>query len=804
MCCSSRATCGDIDGPVGPNTDHVKTSLCEAGFEYNPGNASALCLGMVCDVIGVSTDHDLCCVQSKATCGEASGYGSPPVSDVDCGEGFVYDTRQADYECTGLACDIGRRNGTTNVPTDRAACCEPVATCGDKDGTGIAWEPVNNTMCGGGHLYRGAYDGADAAVALDAVAAVNQPCKGMQCDPANVLEDKSACCVKRATCSDADGAGPGNTSVSDSLCSAWNAIYDVAHADYVCKGPTCDVMNVLEDRAHCCIDYGRCAIIKPTSEECGNGEVYDSTAVDYECQFKVCDYSIERDRAGCCTPVATCGDRDGVQGAGNATVSDEECGIGFVYDERRAANKCQDATCDARNNPRDKLACCVPRAACGDADGADAGTDGVTSAQCGTDYVSAQSVSETLQRAFTEITEMCRGRRCDPATVPEDKNTCCVLSRGTCGDRDSPAGNGTDAVSDSDCGFPGTGLVYAAENASKWCEGKVCDTLNSLVDRRTCCVEAATCDVKDRSPIPIYGGAVTSDDCGEGFVARPRGQIDSSTGAARSYVCHGRRCDIRNDPRDKDSCCQAQATCDDIDGPTGPGLEGVTDGMCDVSSLDGDAMVVDVKRSRSYCEGWQCDPVNNIVDQTTCCISVNAPGSCDDKDGPGKGVVPISDADCAGAEYIYDATASSKKCAGSMCDASVVGNADHAACCTRRATCGDADGDGPSTAPVQNDQCNHLHVYDATTANYLCAGPTCVVNGTNSSDHGVCCRPVATCGDKDGAGPGMSPLSNADCGAGYMCVASGVTTCYGDIIVCGSKPPAQQTRRCKHLLCIIF
>ena len=84
---------------------------------------------------------------------------------------------------------------------------------------------------------------------------------------------------------------------------------------------------------------------------------------------------------------------------------------------------------------------------------------------------------------------------------------------------------------------------------------------------------------------------------------------------------------------------------------------------------------------------------------------VKMPGAtCGDKDGAGSGTAPVNDTDC-GTGFVYDSSKNAARCAGATCDASGV---DQGTCCVAQATCGDMDGpSGGKTCRgvIDNDLC---------------------------------------------------------------------------------------------------
>ena len=164
--------------------------------------------------------------------------------------------------------------------------------------------------CGAGYLYD--------------VSASASFCEGAACDIAGEAADKIACCIAQATCGDADGEGVSSESVSDSDCGS-GLLYDPSASTLLCEGATCDIDGVAADKTACCVAQ------------------------------------------------ASCGDSDG-EGAGTASVTDDECGTGYIYAPSSSALLCVDTACNVAGVAADKAACCVEQATCGDTDGAGAGS----------------------------------------------------------------------------------------------------------------------------------------------------------------------------------------------------------------------------------------------------------------------------------------------------------------------------------------------------------------------------------------------------------------------------------------------
>ena len=173
---------------------------------------------------------------SLASCGDANGPGGSvqPVTNADCGRGYIANPLASEARCAGPACDL------ENVAEDKVACCVAQATCRDADGEENATSALSDADCGTGYIYD-----PDSAGSL---------CVGTICDPGSVEADKAACCTALATCGDRDGEEPGITSVSDGDCGA-GLIYNASAAAMFCEGPVCNITNGTADHSTCCGPY---------------------------------------------------------------------------------------------------------------------------------------------------------------------------------------------------------------------------------------------------------------------------------------------------------------------------------------------------------------------------------------------------------------------------------------------------------------------------------------------------------------------------------------------------------------------
>ena len=99
--------------------------------------------------------------------------------------------------------------------------------------------------------------------------------------------------------------------------------------------------------------------------------------------------------------------------------------------------------------------------------------------------------------------------------------------------------------------------------------------------------------------------------------------------------------------------------------------------------------------------------------------------------------------------------------------------------CKAKATCGNADTASATASPVSDADCGAGFIADPDTqsATLLCAGGAC--DPTNvAADKAACCVALSTCGDKNGAAAGTDAVSDSDCGDGAVYkIESASTTC---------------------------
>lgn len=175
-CCTTRATCGDKNGPSKTPTPNnaVTDAECDAkspGKIYNTAAKNWGCQGRVCN-LALSADLNACCIV-RATCKDKNGptlapSPSNPITNYQCNQaapGSIYNTAGANNLCTGSVCNLA-------LSADRSACCTaPSATCGDKNGATISpsYYPVTNAECN-----------ARSAGSTYNTAAASTKCQGMK------------------------------------------------------------------------------------------------------------------------------------------------------------------------------------------------------------------------------------------------------------------------------------------------------------------------------------------------------------------------------------------------------------------------------------------------------------------------------------------------------------------------------------------------------------------------------------------------------------------------------------------------
>ena len=193
-----------------------------------------------------------------ATCGDKDGDGAntDPISDNDCGVGFIYNEANSASACAGTGC-------STMVPEDKAACCIAQATCGDADGVGALTNKVDVTVATEGSGTAGGQTSVTLASAIELVYGVTVTGVGIASGTtvANVGTTTSSA-LTLSTNVESAGITASTTltfkhifPITDAECAAVGPTmtYDVTNAAATsCAGLECDIVNVLADRYACC------------------------------------------------------------------------------------------------------------------------------------------------------------------------------------------------------------------------------------------------------------------------------------------------------------------------------------------------------------------------------------------------------------------------------------------------------------------------------------------------------------------------------------------------------------------------
>jgi hypothetical protein len=107
---------------------------------------------------------------------------------------------------------------------------------------------------------------------------------------------------------------------------------------------------------------------------------------------------------------------------------------------------------------------------------------------------------------------------------------------------------------------------------------------------------------------------------------------------------------------------------------------------------------------------------------------------------------------------------------------------------TRQATCGDNNGAAAGVTAVTDADCGTGFVYQSSQNAASCAGAVCVAGTT---DQATCCVAQATCGDKNGAAVGVTAVTDTDCGNGFVYQSSqNASSCAGAVCVAGTTDQA--------------
>eukprot|EP01045_Picozoa_sp_COSAG04_P010101 COSAG04_NODE_609_length_12066_cov_55.131695_4_plen_1371_part_00 len=781
-----QATCADVDGE-GPESAPVSDQDCGDGFLADPSASASVCASTVCDVARVSEDKEACCV-AQASCGDADGEGpeSTPVSDPDCGDGFLANPSASASVCASTVCDVAR------VSEDKEACCAAQATCGDADGEGPESTPVSDQDCGDGFL-------ADPSASASA-------CASTVCDVAGVAEDQQACCVAQATCGDVDGVGPGSVSVSDADC-GYQHVYQPEASAATCQGTVCDVSNVPEDKAACCVFshlIGRVAALGRRVYGIPIDGLATTTNAEATCVAQGLNWVTYSPSYTCPRPISspafTCssstrdtletgwGGCDNIAEHSLAAVSGEFCGECSV--SGGGDPTCQnlavwvgDDSANAMTNPGGgqsfagelgMRALCIERivpGTCGDKDGAGAGSDGISDQDCGLGFLRDRS-------AFASAA-VCAGTECD-TSVAADKALCCV-AQARCGDANGE-GAGADPVSDDACG---DALVHDPSASEQFCAATVCDMTNAD-DRSACCAAPATCEDADGDG---PGSTPVSDaQCGAG--------LEATVGATGS--CADAVCDISGNADDKAACCTAcdgttefateAIACTSFTPCDNAGEGGVYSATADLScsrceagqyaatsdnvciACTGAGFVTDTLSSRGGTACTECDSGRFSTASTSACADWLS--TCSNAGEGLSGGSTSADKTCEACSAGQHAATSDNECiacAGTTTasDGTTPDTDGGAAACVF-GTCADTNGAAAAGATAVTDtDCGFGFLSDSSAAASLCAGPVCNIAGV-VADKAACCVAQATCGDADGEGDGTDAVSDGDCGEGYL------------------------------------
>ena len=686
---------------------------------------SATCQSCVQPGLFLTSDRRACVAKCPAGFYGASSGVCTPCSMADCAQCNTPTSCSVCGNSKSLAVDgktCVSSCGTgffTSGTGDTGRVCLAKATCGNKDGaaSSAAQVAVANVDCGVGFLATG-------------TAASGNTCAGSPCDPIDTPADKTACCVKLATCGDKDGAGSSADRVSDADCGE-GYFYKPSSATETCKASSCDISPIsweVQDKNICCMKAGTCSEV--TDNMCGAGHIYNTTSADQICIGGPCDPAGKSaDKAVCCTQLATCGDKDG-GGPFSTAVSNGDCGEGFVANATSADMQCKGAFCDTGGVTEDKIACCLAVTTCGNKDGTG---NPVTDAECPTGYVydPKQADAECSGSgvggfgATTGTAANFGQLKCDLSGII-DRDQCCK-PQASCAYK--YGGNGGDIC------FPAT----ASGASSNLCYARGTDKID--------CLGSTACTFPNKASPPF-----SNEDCGPGLA------YNASNSASK---CESWICDVAGvaSMRDRTACCSGVATCGSKVG--GGGKNPVSDNDCGVG------FAYDASQAESKCKGLVCDAKG--VDQATCC---SHSATCGDPDGAGKGSMPVSDADC-GEGYAYDATKAGAACMGLTCNTArwQVGGVDRQTCCapvTKLDECTEFATFSP-TGVVPCAKCRDcaygVQTNCSAVSNTVClTPPSCTSNATFSSTGLGPCRPcTAQAACTHGVGRSCTPTADVTC-----------------------------------------
>eukprot|EP00729_Bicosta_minor_P012787 gene12787-20594_t len=559
----------------------------------------------------------------KASC--LTGYCNSATA-ADCGSTFTVDSSNSDTACSTFPC-VAAPSGA-----DHANCCKSaVASCGDKNGVGGSGAvAITNEDCGTGYSYALSSSGTSCATNPCYVTVINyydhptccvahQSCSAANyqqssCGTGQTVETPlSTTPCAAATCASSDCCGALCSTVSDAACGA-GYIYDIASANQVCSASTCATASSSDtDHDLCCnvapvtcsdkTGTGGSSQVAVTDAECGTGYSYSSLAAEQTCSTSPCATTVigANDHPTCCYAHATCS-----QGYGScstpgtaptnplpgtlcsapvctdaeccsqtcASVTDSNCGAGFVADSSAAATACASQTCVTNTaNSGDHTTCCTAaQATCGDSTAAGGGSGtAITDANCGSGYsYNANNVASACASASS----------CDVSVQGNTDHTTCCVAHDTC--------DGTVGSAYTGCSV--TGLQNRSPVPSTACAAVTCTDAE-------CCDQ--TC------------GSVSSTDCEDGYVA------DTS---AVNTKCTAAVCDVSTaNAGDHSTCCNAAvATCSDKAGIGGGDGTAVTDNEC------GSGYSYNPSNAASACQSNPCGTgIIGSYDHPTCCIIHN-------------------------------------------------------------------------------------------------------------------------------------------------------------------------------------
>ena len=270
----------------------------------------------------------------------------------------------------------------------------------------------------------------DGIVTLDMVTAVVTPLLDEKANASALAALASTVCLAPCTLPAVDCVGEWSSCSADCGNKVYTISTPVSGNGRPCEAADGEIRACNPGEGDCAAlpDHGTCGGVHPsagsvTDADCGAGFVYNAANAGRSCQGSVCDVTtVPADQAICCIAQATCGDVDGA-GVGSSSATDEMCGPGFVYNPEAADATCTGAVCDLQNVVADQSSCCVAGTHC-------VGSWSTCAADCGDQTFSistAQSGAGSSCVAADGATRACMYGDGDCArTVPR-----------TCGDTDA-------------------------------------------------------------------------------------------------------------------------------------------------------------------------------------------------------------------------------------------------------------------------------------------------------------------------------------------------------------------------------